>query len=88
MKQILTPDAFKDFIHSSIFDKAVFCLGEKQAMLVNNECSSRYSMVGNSLMSVWGMREEILYESGSVGKVNQNNPTPECELNGTECYDG
>ena len=40
MKQILTPEAFKAFIHSSIFNKAVFCLGEKQGMLVNDECSS------------------------------------------------
>ena len=36
MKQILTPKAFEAFNHSSIFDKAVFCLGEKQGMLVND----------------------------------------------------
>ena len=40
MKQILTPEAFKAINQSSIFDKAGFCLGEKQGMLVNNECSS------------------------------------------------
>ena len=39
MKQVLTSEAFEAFIHSSIFDKAVFCLGEKQGMLVNDECS-------------------------------------------------
>ena len=32
--------------------------------------------------------EEILYGNGLVGEVNRNNPTPECEVNGTECYDG
>ena len=40
MKQVLTSEAFEAFIHGSIFDKAVFCLGEKQGMLVNDECSS------------------------------------------------
>ena len=30
MKQILTHEAFEAFIHSSIFNKAVFCLGENK----------------------------------------------------------
>ena len=34
MKQILTPEAFEAFNYGSIFDKAVFCLGEKQGMLL------------------------------------------------------
>ena len=38
-------------------------------------------------MSFWDRRKEILYGNGSVVEVNQNNPTPECEVNGTECYD-
>ena len=46
-KQILTPEAFEAFDHSSIFDKAVFCLGEKQDMLVKDECSSWYNRVGD-----------------------------------------
>ena len=29
MKQVLTSEAFEAFVHGSIFDKAVFCLGEK-----------------------------------------------------------
>ena len=29
------------------YGKAVFCLGEKQGMLVNDECSSWYNRVGN-----------------------------------------
>ena len=33
-------------------------------------------------------RKEILYGNGSVGEVSQNNLTPECEVTGTECYDG
>ena len=39
-------------------------------------------------MSGWDMRKEILYGNGLVGEVNRNNPTPECEVNGTECCDG
>ena len=88
MKQILTPEAFKAFNYSSIFDKTVFCLGEKQGMLINDECSSWYNRVGDFLMSVWDRRKEILYGNGSVVEANQNNPTPECEVNRTECYDG
>ena len=47
MKQVLTSEAFEALIHGSIFDKAVFCLGEKQGMLVNDECSSWYNKVGD-----------------------------------------
>ena len=47
MKQILTLEAFEAFNHSNIFDKAVFCLGEKQGMLINDECSSWYNRVGD-----------------------------------------
>ena len=47
LKQVFLPDAFEAFLHSSIFDKAVFCLGEKQGMLVNDECSSWYNTVGD-----------------------------------------
>ena len=39
-------------------------------------------------MSVWERKKEILYGNGLVGEVNQNNFTPECEVNGTDCYDG
>ena len=30
MKQVLTSEAFEAFIHGSIFDKAVLCLGENK----------------------------------------------------------
>ena len=39
-------------------------------------------------MSVWDRWEEILHGNGLVGEVSQNDRTPECEVNGTECYDG
>ena len=39
-------------------------------------------------MSVWDRTKKILYGNGLVGEVIQNKPTPECEVNGTECYDG
>ena len=40
LKTVLPPDAFEAFVHGSIFDKTAFCLGEKEGMLVNDECSS------------------------------------------------
>ena len=86
MKQILSPEAFEAFNYSNIFDKAVLCSGEKQGMLIHNECSSWYNKVGGFL-SVWDRRKEILYGNGLLVEVSQNNPTPECKVNGTECYD-
>ena len=74
MKQILALEAFKAFNNSSIFDKAVFCLGEKQGMLINDECSPCYNRVGDFLISVWDRRREILYGNGLLVEVNQKNP--------------
>ena len=37
MKQVFTSEAFEAFMHGSIFDKTVFCLDEKQSMLVNDD---------------------------------------------------
>ena len=31
-------------------------------------------------MSFWDSKKESLYGNGFVGEVNQNNPSPECEL--------
>ena len=41
-------------------------------------------------MPVWSIRKEVFYGNGPVGEVSQNNPTPECKVNGTELvlYDG
>ena len=66
----------------------MFCLSEKQGMLVNDECSSWHNKIEGFLVSVWDRRKEILHGSGLLGEVNRNNPTPECKVNGTECYDG
>ena len=74
LRQVLTLDALEAFNHGSILDKAVFCLGKKRGMLVNDECSSWYSRVGDCLMSVWDRRKEILYDSGSLGEVRQSTP--------------
>ena len=46
LKDILPLDTFESFLNSSIFNKTAFCLGEKQGMLVNDECSSWYNTVG------------------------------------------
>ena len=40
LKKVLSPNALEAFHCGIIFNKAVFCLGEKQGMLVNDECSS------------------------------------------------
>ena len=37
MRQVLTSDALEAFSQGRILDKAVFCLGQKQGMLVNND---------------------------------------------------
>ena len=87
LKQVLIPEAFDTFFHSSIFDKTVFCLGEKQGIVVNDECSSWYYRVGEFLQSVWDRRKSILYKEGSDCVDGQVNPTPECEVNGIDCYD-
>ena len=60
LKQVLLPDALETFLHSSIFDKAVFCLGEKLGMLVNDECSSWYNRVGDFLLWVLEQRKKFI----------------------------
>ena len=40
LRTVLPPDALKTFLRGSIVDKTVFCLGETEGVLVNNECSS------------------------------------------------
>ena len=52
-----------------------------------HECSSWYNGVGRFLMSVWD-RRRVLCGDGSVCKVSQTNPTPECKAHGIECYGG
>ena len=77
------------FLHGSIFDRTAFCFGEKQGMLVNDECSRWCNRVGNFLVSIWDRRKQLLYIDGSACMARQNNPTPlECVVNVTECYDG
>ena len=51
---MLLPDVFVDFMHRSSLDKTVFSLGEKQGMIVNDDCSSWYR-VGDFDV---GMREK------------------------------
>ena len=70
---MLLPDVFDEFILHSIFSKMVFCLGEKQGMIVNNECSSWYNRVGD-------------FDERSACKVSQSDPTLECEAIGNNCY--
>ena len=58
LKQVLAPKASEVlFKRSSIFDKAVFCLAEKQGMLMSDECRSWYNRGGDFLISVWNGRK-------------------------------
>ena len=45
LKQVLLSDAFENFILCRVFDKVLFCIGEKQGMIVNNGCSSWYNRI-------------------------------------------
>ena len=40
LDQVVLGDVFEAFVHSSIFDKAVFCLEEKEGMVVNDDFGS------------------------------------------------
>ena len=44
LKQVLLLVAFEDFMHHSILDKMVFCLGEKQGMIAYDDCSPWYNI--------------------------------------------
>ena len=57
-------------------------------MSVNDVCISWYNRVGDFLVSVWDRRKQLLYIDRSACTARQNNPTPECVVNDTECYDG
>ena len=70
LKQVLTPKAFQVFHHSGVFDKLVFCLGEKQGMYLVNECILWHNKVEDFKMSVWDRRKEVLHGNGLVGEIS------------------
>ena len=87
LKQVILLDTFEAFLGSSIFDKAVFCLGCKQGMLVNDECGFWYKRIGDFLFTV--LEERKKHDIVADQKWAQlDEPTSECEANGTECYGG
>ena len=53
----VSPGYCQASFHGSIFDNIAFCLGEKQSMLVNKECSSWYNRVADFWVSVWDRRK-------------------------------
>ena len=53
-------------------------------MVVKNECSSFYNRVGDFSISL--ERKFIHWWISMHGRTEQ--PTPECAVNGTECYCG
>ena len=77
----------KLFFVAAFSDKTPFCLREKDGMLVNDECSSCYNRGGEFLVE-WNSRKQLLYVNGAACMAQLNNTTPECVVNGTECYDG
>ena len=68
-------------------DKTAFCLGEKQGMLVNGECSSWYNRVGDFLKYQFGIRAKKFFVMAMDwhARHNRTTPTPECMVNGIEC---
>ena len=61
-------------MHRSILDKMVFCLGEKQGMIVNDDYTLWYNRVSDFLMSVWERRKEICMARDHLVKFLR--PTP------------
>ena len=47
LKQVLLLDTFEDYMCCSGLDKTVVRLGEKQGMIVNDDCSLWYNRVGD-----------------------------------------
>ena len=70
----------------SIVYKSVFCLGEKQGLIVSDECSSWYNEVGSFIMSIWEVRKGILYGIGLPSGIVQTNPALGREANGSNTY--
>ena len=60
---MLPADAYEAFLCGtcSIIYKTAFCLEEKQDMLVNDDCSCWYNIVGDFLVSIWDRRKQLLY---------------------------
>ena len=44
-------NTFEAFLHANVINQTVFCSGEKQGMLVNDECISWYNRVYDFLVS-------------------------------------
>ena len=83
LKGVITKEAYDTFNSASVFDKSVFCLGEKQGLIVSDECSNWYNEVGSFMMSIWEVRKEILCGNGFPSGIVQTNPALECEANGS-----
>ena len=50
----------KPFFVVEFFDKTAFCLGEKEGMLVNDECSSRYNRAGDFFVISLGQEQTVI----------------------------
>ena len=65
----------------------MFCLGEKQGMMLNNECSSWYNRLGDFSINLGKKKTLIVHQQISMyGPTKQLTPA-EYVVNGTECYD-
>ena len=73
--------------HLKVLITAAFLI--KQCMLYV-ACSLWYNRVGDTFNVSSGLfrTKEILHDNGPTGKFNQNNSTPECDIDGTKCYGG
>ena len=61
----------------------VFCLGEKEGMQLNDDCSSFYCRVGGLYVD---MERRQLVCGGKTYKVFQNRLALKCKANGNEYY--
>ena len=66
LNQVLPAHILEAFVHTQIFIQTMFCLGEKQVVLVSNECSSLHNKVSNFYYQFWERKQETLYSNGSA----------------------
>ena len=65
----------EETFRGSIFGNTAFCLGEKQSMLVNDECSSWYNRVGNYFFSInLGKEKTVIVHQQSSMHDTTNQP--------------
>ena len=84
--QVLPPDTSEAFLCGSIFNETAFYFGEKQGMLVNDDCSFWYNRVRDSEYQCGIEEKNFCMARDQYAWPDKNNPTLKCVVIGTECY--